>query len=70
MRARGSGEWAGGGEADLRASLDISCRILEAVGRQERGGRGAGARWGRGSRGPGALGGSGVPGTEPGLPSL
>ena len=69
MRARGAGERAGGGEADLRASLDISCRILEAVGRHESGARGAGGRWGRGSR-EGALGGSGVPGTAPGLPSL
>ena len=48
VRARGSGEGARGGEADLRASLDISCRILEAVGRHERGARGAGGRWGRG----------------------
>ena len=64
MRVRGTGEWAGGGEADLMASVDISCRILEAVGR-ERGGS-----WGRGSRGVGALGGRGVPGTAGGLPSL
>ena len=69
MRARGTGEWAGGGEADLMASVDISCRILEAVGR-ERGARGPGPSWGRGSKGPGALGGRGVPGTPGGLPSL
>ena len=67
-----TGEWAGAGD-DLRASLDISCRILEAVGRESGAWASCGScgSWGRGSKGPGWLGGSGVPPpTDPGLLSL